>query len=486
MEKNTAPTADQVAAAASAEAPVVRPVRSAKDAINAMYAEHSDTNLSDYLAASAKEIINSKGDSKSAANLHSHSTSTRSRLKARPSASGMLRAAKAEPKPPVVHDLTHAMDPLAQRTAPIETKRVVEPSATPQAAPAMVKTSLKLSPKKAAARPQTLQTRTPRATDISINGQKGQTSLSKMWAQRRAAARAQMASSGSAATTTPPTPAKPARPRQLSPDTADAIHTMQQAVQQTTKARPKKIRRAPGLMQDVVRRPRNIDGFSRPAPDFASSQQPSTRPVDSVKRRFKTAPKGYTAAPEIQEETYESYDDPIANRNKPPVEIYGMMEEDYTVKSEGLGVVEDYHPDGNPVGTGLSEQKIAQGSGTAAETSAPDNNKYAIKGQSPFFLKSVNVEKRPLSDAPRQSNSIKSKKQPSDGTLYEQPDAQPIGGKNVYAKKETKKSLPTKPTVIIPAARKSKAPLIILLIFTIILGAAVGAFAYLCFFQYME
>lgn len=484
MNKNATTTTDYVAAD-SADASVVRPVRSAKDAINAMYAEHSDTNLSDYLATSAKEIINSKGNSKSAANLHSHSATTKSRLKARPSASGMLRAAKTEKKTPVVHDLTHAMDPLAQRNAPVETKRVVERPAAPQSTPTMIKTSLKLSPKKAATRSKTLQANTPRATDFSINGQKGQTSLSKMWAQRRAAARAQMAKSS-----TDPiaqAPSKPTRPTVLDSDTADTIQTMQQAVQQTAKSRPKKTRRTSGLMQDIMRQPRNIDGFSRPTPDFASAGHPDSRPADSVKRRFKTAPKGYTATPEVQDETYDTFSDTASTSNKPPVEIYGMMEEDYTIKSEGLGVVEDYHPNGDQVSAGISEQKVAHGSGSAAQAhTTPDNNKYAIKGQSPFFLKSVSVEKRPLSDAPRQTNSTKSKRQPSDGTLYEHPSTQPIGGKNVYDKKEAKKPLPTKPTVIIPAARKSKAPLVILLILTIILGAAVGAFAYLCFFQYME
>lgn len=487
MDKKAPQVPDSATATSdAAAASVARPVRSAKDAINAMYAQNSDTRLSDYLATSAKDIINSKGNSKSAANLHSHSSTTRSRLKTRPSASGMLRTAKVE-QAPVVHDLSHAMDPLAQRMAPIETRRIVEQPNTPQPAPAVIKTSLKLAPKKAAARPQTLQ---KRVTKLSINGQKGQTTLSKMWAQRRAEARAKMANPASASTQQPVS--APKKSSTIDTDTAETLQAMRQAVHQTTgKTTHSKTRRSPGLMQDVIRQPRNIDGFSRPNPasmdfDALGDVQPSSRPADSVKHRFRAAPKGYTATPEVQEETYESYDDPIANRNKPPVEIYGMMEEDYTVSSEGLGIVEDYQPEGDRAGQGISEQKVAQGSGTAS----PDNNKYALGGQSPFFLKSVSVEKRPLSDAPRQSSSkskSKSKsKAVSEGTLYEHPDSLPVGGKNIYEKKETKKHLPTKPTVIIPAARKSKAPMIFLLILTIILGAAVGAFAYLCFFQYME
>lgn len=511
MDKTATPAPDSAPADTNAAATPVRPVRSAKDAINAMYAENSDTSLSDYLAISAQEIINSNNKSKSAANLHSHS-STKSRLRARPSASGMLRTAKVE-QTPIVHDLSNAMDPLAQKTAPIETRRVIEQPPTPRPTPAVIQTSLKLAPKKAAARPQTIQPRT-RAQRPSLNGTKGPTTLTKLWAARRAETRAQSSTTETLQalqqavqqTTGDATRRKPNQPK-TNPPSATKSNTSQPNPTKPSTAQPRtsRARRAPGLMQDVVRTPRNVDGFSRrtprpsanlndqDAPDLssadstsqptshaASTSQPASRPLDSIKRRFKTAPKGYVATPEVQPETYESFTDSQTRPPKPPVEIYGMMEEDYTVSADGLGVVEDYNPTGDKVSTGISEQKVAQGSGTAA----PDNNKYALGGQSPFFLKSVNVEKRPLSDGPRQSASKSSTS--SEGTLYERPDTRPVGGKNLYPKKETKKSLPTKPTVIIPAARKSKAPFIFLLILTIILGAAVGAFAYLCFFQYLD
>ena len=151
-----------------------------------------------------------------------------------------------------------------------------------------------------------------------------------------------------------------------------------------------------------------------------------------------------------------------------------MMDEEPTGKPAKLGVVEDYHPQGDVAGLGLNENKVAQGSGKAS----PDNNKYALGGQSPFFLKSVRVEKRPLSDGPAKT------KGDVEGTLYERPSTEPIAGKNIYEKRPSKKqSLPTKPTVIIPASRRSKAPLILLLLITVILGAAVGAFVYLFFFS---
>lgn len=471
MDKK-APLDSQLPTAApdSAE-PVVRPVRSAKDAINAMYAQKSQKPLSDYLAKSAKEIINSggraPGSSKSAANLH-HKTSRQRLELARPSASGMLRPAAPE-EAPIIEDVSDAMDPLAQKTTPVKRQPIVKPNPSP-AAPTVIKTSLRLAPKKTpAARPQTLQKRSQ--TGLSLNGQKGSTTLSKMWAERRASAQSTTKSA----------------PRTLAPaaSTAEDLQVMQDAVKKVTQKptpptkkapKPASSRRPHGLMQDVIRQPRNVDGIMRPAP-HTSSEQPSTRPLDSVKRRFKTVPKGYVATPELQTESYQGFDEePIAE--KPPIEIYGMMDAEPTGKDKsGLGVVEDYHPKGDKAGSSLKEQKVAAGSGTA---STPDNNRYALGGSSPFFLKSVSVEKRPLSEASRRTKST------SEGTLYERPASTPVNKKNIYEKSEPKKALPTKPTVIIPAARKSKAPLIFLLILTIILGAAVGAFIYLCFFQYME
>lgn len=506
MDKKAPQNSTRATASAAGDASVApRPVRSAKEAINAMYAENSHQNLSSYLATSAKEIINSKGSnskSNSAAKLH-HST-TRSRLEARPSASGMLRTAKTE-QPPVVHDVSRAMDPLAQKSAPLETRRVVERPATPKPAPAVVKTSLRLKKAPVASKPQNLQSH--RRTGLSLNGEKGETTLMKIWAERRAQARAQAKAQAAQAAQVPAQPQTATKQPTPSPDphTVETLRAMRQAVQQTTQgaqssaSRPKQ--RYAGLMNDVVRQRRNVDGFSRPQPhhtptasndaveqpsanaptNHPKAKRPASRPIDSVKRRFRTAPKDFTATAEVQDTAYEAFTDE-QNQPKSPIDIYGMMEEDYTVKSEGLGVVEDYHPEGDKVSNGLTEQKVAQGSGTAA----PDNNKYALGGQSPFFLKSVSVEKRPLSEAPRPSKGKAASKSTSEGTLYERPDSHPVGGKNVYEKLEAKKPLPTKPTVIIPASRKSKAPLVCLLILTIILGAAVGAFAYLCFFQYME
>lgn len=465
MEKATAPNRSNAPAANAAadfvgtSEPAPVPVRSAKDAINAMYAQDADKRLSSYLATSAKEIINAGSrtpdNSKSAANLHRGSAHHKL-VSARPSASGMLRTAQGEP-PRMPSDVSKSMDPLARKTSTPPTAKRRSVPTTAQPTTPVVKTSLKLAPKKApiVSAPSRLRDPAPRAA--TLNPQKGQTALSKLLSSRRPA------SAQASQPATAPTP-----------EAQESIRILQQAAQKVTQAQtpstvPRPKARPPrGLMQDVVRRP-------------AKAPQPAQThdlPADSAKRRFRPAPKDYVAEPEVQANAYQGFaiDEQQPTPPKQPIEIYGLMDEEPTGKpTEPLGVVEDYKPQGDTVSEGFSEQKVAQGSGKAV-----DNNKYALGGQSPFFLKSVSVEKRPLSDAPTRAQA------PSEGTLYEHPSSEPVSKKNVYAKKEPKKALPTKPTVIIPASRRSKAPLVILLLLTVILGAAVGAFVYLCFFQYME
>lgn len=445
-----------VAEQAAQEAPKVTPVKSAKDAINAMYAQDADKRLSNYLAKSAKEIINSSsngGDQKSAANLHQHATKHRIEME-RPSASGVLRVAPAE-QPAIPEDMSQAMDPLAQKTAPVTPPRAPRP--TPPVAPPVIKTSLKLGPKRIPATPSVHTVRP--TTNKSLNGQKGKTALSQLLTTRKPQATQ---------------PASTSATTEITSETKETLHVMQQAVKKTTgqaindipKTAPRPRMRPPrGLMQDVIR-PSKIPSTPRPKahPQIPS---PDGLPADSVKRRFRAAPKGFTAASAVQSTGYTGFDE--SAKKKPPVEIYGLMDDEPPAKRKDMPVIEDYKPEGKSF-----EQTPSQGAKT------PDNNKYALKGQSPFFLKSVSVEKRPL------SGSVGSKKTPSEGTLYERPASTPVGGKNVYDRKEARKNLPTKPTVIIPASRRSRAPLILLLIVTVILGAAMGTFIYLCFFKIME
>lgn len=472
-------------AALDEQAPVT-PVRSAKDAINAMYAQEGGARLSDYLATSAQEIINANGravkNAKSAANLHRGAIKHQMEY-VQPSASGILRTAKPQ-KPAAPSNVSSAMDPLARKNTITPPRRPTK-KPTPVNTVPIVKSSLKLGPKKTPLRmaPQNLQNQSRRVD--GINAQKGATNLEKILASRKSHPR------------TNANPANPANPQSntssAAPNAAEAIQVMQAATanamgvpgpQTQPKApRPHCPRPRGGLMQDIVRPSRSAQSVpnptSAPVTPVASptaSTQAKQGPLDSIKRRFQAAPKGFAKTkPETQPAGYTGYEDIATPTPKPAVEIYGMMEDEPidAKPADGLGVVEDYHPQGESV-----TQKVAEGSGGAA----PDNNKYAIKGQSPFFLKSVKVEKRPLSDAPRSKKSTA-----SEGTLYEKPSKESLGKKNTYEKKSSpKKAVPTKPTVIVPASRRSKAPLIILMILTVILGAAFGAFIYLFFFKYME
>lgn len=113
----------------------------------------------------------------------------------------------------------------------------------------------------------------------------------------------------------------------------------------------------------------------------------------------------------------------------------------------------------------FSRATSAEPAEPAAEDTSLNNTRYALGEKSPFFLQSVSVEKRPLSSG--------------------RPAARPASHKNVYPKKPAapKPEKPSLPTIVVPDSHRSKAPLIALIIFTILLGALVGAAAYLFFFQ---
>lgn len=131
------------------------------------------------------------------------------------------------------------------------------------------------------------------------------------------------------------------------------------------------------------------------------------------------------------------------------------------------------------------EAAFAQATPTPALPAKPDN-RYALGPDSPFLLKSANVEKRPLSD----NTSISPARTINRGVTAKTTSAQPKKGHKKTAKTpKTHKQKPSprdsgaRPTVIVPSAHRSKTPLFCLIIFTIILGVVAGATLYLCFFQ---
>ncbi|MBQ7802845.1 hypothetical protein IJ380_03260 [Candidatus Saccharibacteria bacterium] len=113
-------------------------------------------------------------------------------------------------------------------------------------------------------------------------------------------------------------------------------------------------------------------------------------------------------------------------------------------------------------------------------TDAPDGNSYSISGKSPF-LPNYSIDKRPL------SNSVPEKKKQENfeklSFLGVSESSESTRKKNVYEKNEKKdekgKKKEKKPVKIIEDSdKKSGMPLFLVIILTIILGAAVGAGVY--------
>lgn len=449
--------------------PTPQPAKSAKDAINAMYAAGAKkTGLSDYLASSAKEIINStpsakKRDDKSAASLHRHDNRRES---VRPSASTLLRqAAPKSPQKP--KPIASSVDPLTSKAEIAVARSVANRAKTSSTSPtaAVVRTSLKLGPKK-----PPLISRAPASSLNSARRPAGDTLRAKKQS-----------------------PAIKPIPR--------ATHTEN-----------------PRVFQDVIRpRPQDIvppkARAEKPAPKDAKARlapatPKSNRPLDSIKNRFRPAPKGYATNDPRRQRPYKAEDflnpshsmpadAPSTEQPDRATHIYGMIEapREYSElprwakktndldaataaaqasSDSQLGVVEDY---GDP---------IAHKSDQPDHPDHPDNNRYALSSQSPFFLQNAEVDKRPLSGGP-------STREPAGTSVYAGQKLIDRPKHNRYEKKpkpakKPKTSTPQSSsrddlTVIIPSAHRSHIPLFFLLLITILLGVAVGALAYLFFFQ---
>lgn len=515
------------------ESPVI-PVRSAKDAINAMYASENPARLSDYLSPSAKEVINATArpmaDSKSAASLH-HASSSQHRLETtRPSASSLFRAAKSE-KTVVRTSLELDPKPLPRRA---QNSQPVAPSAARSASSPVAKPASKPSPivinsRPRAEKPNSASLEYPQAQ--AVRPKKGRIQVTSPSPTAVAVATIEQAADAVA---------RPAKNTVVkNPAVQSAASRSTRSTVSKSVSRPPRPTHRSGLVQDIARPASSAHAAKNPAtapaasarrpsraPHLAKSPEPTTDPyrklpVDSVKRRFRLAPKGFAASKPEQarpaRRKFMSFSNPDYTvpvpKPSPAVEIYGLTEPEPEERNkDGLGVVEDYRPASlaNPaMNTAASDRAAAHdvgsdsfnvpgaasasadttsaGASTKSAKSAPDNNRYALGGQSPFFLKSVSVEKRPLSDAPtRRSDTI--------SPIYTDPGDE-VPRKNVYdgkskpaksakpSKKASPRDLPQRPTVIIPSNRRSHTPLFLLLILTVILGAAVGAAVYFFFFQ---
>ena len=448
------------------------PVTSAKAAINAMYAKPADPPAPRHFA-SAREAVNAAakqqttGGPKSAANLH-HGSIQKSMESTKVSASALLKVAKA-PQPDVdeVHP-ADSFDPLAKPTDKSSTADDSSEHEIP-----VIRTSLKLG---AAARPKKRPVILPPGSRMARQARpvnQPRPKINQLLSRRPSDAQiiypntltpAQNARLGSGAKGLP-------APKNDNVISVPVIAAGEQ------KALPTGIT-APG--SDIVRRPKNrmVDLIS---PHLS-------KPV-----KFRPAPKGYTVNKPRAAAPGNSY----VMTTPPKIKLAKPNPERDNLE---LGVIQNYRPEPTPavIGDFASVNKVK--SAEIVETPAPekqstkskenssfgrkankskpvDNNRYTLGGQSPF-INTVNVEKRPLSD-----------KISHDHPKIERPaipeKETKLSRKNVYQKKQkpAKADLPTRPTVIIPSSRRSKLPLFFLVLFTIILGAAVGAAAYLCFFQ---
>lgn len=483
-------------------------VTSAEAAINARYKKESSTPRPQ-IVMSARDAVNAAAKqagtqhTKSAANLH-HGSIQRSMESTRTSASALLRRANDGTK---VETRMGSLDPLA-KAQPLGTQKHSEREIP------VVRTSLKLG---SAARPKANPVVLPpnsRMANIarpvgSAPAPKPISSkLSKLL--RRNAIDAQIVQPNGLDEGTAPKALASGKP--LAPETPNNALTVKIIPSGANpSAEPSVSKRSPKASS--LRDPQMLSGARRVGRSPKTRMQSLSRKAQTAEAlgmasarspRFRTKPKDFSAnqpTPIAADSSYVMTEPPKLNVKKRSA----------NTNPDELGVIESYRPEkvpqpiGDKAPTGsIKAQQVASGHVSAApelpdikaentsnysfskKKSAPDNNRYVLGGESPF-LKSVNVEKRPLSDNPQKLNPKVERKTVSalpEGS--KSTNKSKSGRKNHYAKKPTSvahQETPVRPTVIVPSNRRSKAPLMFLILITVILGAAVGAAAYLCFFQ---
>lgn len=459
-------------------------VRSAKEAINAMYADKEKSGLGDYLAMSAREIVNAtdskKGaEAKSAANLHKHANNRRMES-VRTSASALMKMAASRPKTP--SNRLQASDPIAHKASADSAKSVeIGPDKIESKAPTVVRTSLKLKPKKPTVK---LPNESRKRASSGIRLPKQPISLNKVHTHNPQVFQDVVRVGG----------AKP------QPKSA-AKKPVSEAPLKNSEIRLKKV---PASQQNDVEKPVLKVGTG-------STHKTKPNPIDSIKKKFTPAPKGFAASsaraarPDRPYQVEDYLNPSHATKSVPATDdathYYGLSEEelvgnakgvqvnrDQMAAEAGLGMIEDYSS-----GEETAEDKQA----TVLRRDSPDNNKYALSAQSPYYLKpEKEMKKRPLSG----NGAVRTQTEVATSVQAAQDLEEELPKKNQYKKnskkskkvKEVKEKKPSKsarthdinqPTMIIPAHHRSNAPLVALLLLTVILGATVGALAYLFFFQ---
>lgn len=506
-------------------------VRSAKDAINAMYADQQKSGLGDYLAMSAREIVNAtteqkKGaEAKSAANLHKHA-SDKKLESVRMSASALMKMSNSKAKAP--SNRLQAVDPIAHKKASLEATKFSEagPEKIESKVPTVVRTSLKLKPKKPTVK---LPAASQQRPGTGIRLPKQQISLNRVHTHNPQVFQDVMR---------PSTDLK--KPTAESPESIKSLLAEEKLAQssiisQNTKKVNSEESGVPSdgsVKVNLGKKPKPIaakgagvrlkkkttsDPYDVEKPVLKpgmGSTHTKANPLDSIKRKFAPAPKGFAAnnskaARPNRPYQVEDYLNPShATKAVPATDdathYYGLSEEelvgnakgvqvnrDQMAAEAGLGMIEDYDS---------GKEATADQSATILRRDAPDNNKYALSAQSPYYLKpEKEMKKRPLSGngearipsevatsvqaAQDLAEELPKKNQYKKNSKKAKKSKQPAEKKEKKPNKTTKTRDINQPTMIIPAHHRSNAPLVALLLLTVILGATVGALAYLFFFQ---
>lgn len=451
--------------------PTPAPVMSAKDAINAMYANrpaHSDVQL----VPSAREAVNAAASettnraSKSASNLH-HGSIEKSVESARPSASALIRRAKVDD------------DPDSEDKIPVvRTSLKLGSSAHPKPAPVVLPPNSRMArvarPVKSPAKPlpaSMSRLGKKRVLDAGMVSSRGIGSVGPRRAVGAGSSRSSVSNDGAVTVRV-----GSAAPKKLSRSLAA-------------------IKRSRGPIRD----PQMLPG--RPGSNalhVAQAAQAAELAARQKTRRLRLKAKAPTA-PEISIDAVPSDDGYVmaAPPKLTPRQPATPSDVRFTVDTDFRADSVDPRGDHSPIGT-LRAQQVASGHGAAISSDASTDHPAAysfsrpaggsglapLPAQSPF-LKSVNVEKRPLSgDAkmhPITAVSHQSAKPPEKKSRkFASSKKSAKAADPVY---DLRPEPPSRPTVIIPANRRSKFPLFLLVVVTILLGAAVGASVYLCFFQ---
>lgn len=465
-----------------ADSPAATPVTSAKAAINARFANRPNKPTSFQMVNSAREAVNRAATApkspKSAANLH-HGSIQRSMESVQTSASALLpHSAKPKRQAPRIIESKNSYDPLARAARP-PLRAPERPANTPRQATPVVKTSLKLNP---AARPKQSPVILPpesrqgtRKLSSLLSAQKNRQNIAHNPAYQGASARRD--------------PQIVARPTYSEQDFA-----RRQAFETARRAKMADIidaelgapsRQAQPVMADEM----NAQAIAVPSgrAKFEGSSPESPNPISLEEERERVVADDIsriaeaTIAETVPQRLEVKREAPPARATTSATSVvttsasFNRNSRPFTgadLKRKISPGANNFEADNNPTYsfTRSKNQTVPE----AEKSRSAHKNRYSATEKSPF-LKSVQVDKRPLSDSsiPPQPTVVNS-------NVTSRSDRK----KEVKrAKTRQQQNLPSRPTVIIPSSRRSRAPLFFLILLTVLLGAIVGTATYFFFFN---